>query len=70
MILNIQSDASYLTEEKVRSMILVKYLLGSIKIKTEPIKLNGEIHTMCSLLKHVAASFSEAALWGYSIQKV
>ena len=33
MILNIQSDASYLNEEKVRSIILGKYLLGSIKRK-------------------------------------
>ena len=33
MIIDIQSDAPYLTEEKLRSMILVKYLLGSIQTK-------------------------------------
>ena len=64
MIFYIQSDASYLTEKKVRSMILVKYLLFSIQSKTDPINLNGETHTMCSILKYVAASSEELELGG------
>ena len=64
MIIDIQSDAPYLTEEKLRSMILVKYLLGSIQNKTDPININGEIHTMCSILRCVAASPAELELGG------
>ena len=45
-------------------MILGKYLLGSIKIKIDAIKLNSEIYTICSILKHVAASSAEVELGG------
>ena len=45
-------------------MILVKYLLGSIQSKTDSININGEINTMCSILKHVAASSEEVELGG------
>ena len=62
MILNIHSDASYLTASRGRSRAGGYFLLGSIPRNVENIKLNGNIAITCTILKLVAASAAEAAL--------
>ena len=62
MILNIHSDASYLSEPKARSRAAGHYFLGSSPDKNKPIKLNGAVHSLCQILKFVAASAAEAEL--------
>ena len=64
IILNRNLDAQYLTEEKVQSIIGDHYFLVILPRKTYEINNNGEIHTMCSILKHVVASKSESYLGG------
>ena len=54
MILNVHSDASYLTEPKARSRIGGHFFLSNLPQKNTPIKINGTITTICSILKHVA----------------
>lgn len=62
MILNTHSDASYLSERRARSRIAGYHFLGSVPVKTQPIKLNGAIHIISNLLKCVVASAAEAEL--------
>jgi hypothetical protein len=62
MILNIHSDASYLSETKARSRIAGHYFLGSTPSDNHPIALNGAIYTFCGILKFVVASAAEAEL--------
>jgi len=62
MILNIHSDASYLSATKARSRAGGYFFLGSIPQDGKPIKLNGAIHITCTILKLVAASAAEAEL--------
>ena len=62
MILNCHSDASYLTAPKARSRAGGHFFLGSLLINGKPINLNGPIHSLCSILKFVAASAAEAEL--------
>lgn len=62
MILNIHSDASYLSESRARSRVAGQFFLGSTPEKGVPIKLNGSIHVMTSVLKFVVASAAEAEL--------
>ena len=62
MILNIQSDASYLSETRARSRVAGNFFLGSIPKKGKPIELNGAIHILCGILKLVVASATEAEL--------
>ena len=62
MILNIHSDASYLTEPKSRSRASGHFFLGWLPIDGEPIKLNGAFHTLCSILRFVVSSAAEAEL--------
>ena len=62
MILNVHSDASYLTATKARSRIGGHFFLGSIPRDGQPIKLNGPIHVTCGILRLVAASAAEAEL--------
>ena len=62
MILNIHSDASYLSEPKARSRVAGHYFLGSKPIAGKPIKLNGAIFTFFGILKFVVASAAEAEL--------
>ena len=64
MKLNIHSDESYLSEPKGRSRVAGHYFLGSIPKNNIPIPLNGAIHNLCSILKHVAASAAESELGG------
>ena len=62
MILNIHSDASYLTAANARSRAGGFFFLGSLPKDGDPIKLNGNIMITCAILKLVAASAAEAEL--------
>ena len=62
MILNIHSDASYLSEPQDQSLTAGHYLLGSIPKKGEPIPLNGAIYVHSGILKFVVTSAAEAEL--------
>ena len=62
MILNVHSDASYLSAPKARSRAAGYFFLGSMPRDGYPIALNGAIHVLCVLLKFVAASAAEAEL--------
>ena len=62
MVLNVHSDASYLTASRARSRASGHFFLGSIPKDGCPIRLNGAILTNCTILKCVAASAAEAEL--------
>jgi hypothetical protein len=62
MILNIHSDASYLSATRARSRAGGFFFLGSMPKNGEPIFLNGNILITCAILKLVAASAAEAEL--------
>ena len=62
MILNVHSDASYLSAPKARSRASGYFFLGSLPRDGDPIKLNGAIHVTCTILKLVAAYATEAKL--------
>ena len=62
MILNIHSDTLYCSAGRGRSQAIGYFFLGSIPVKGKPIKLNGNIHITCAILKLVAASAAEAEL--------
>ena len=64
MVLNIHSNASYLSEPKAQSTARGHFFLGSQPQDNKPILLNGAIHTLCQVIKHVAASATEAELGG------
>jgi hypothetical protein len=51
MILNVHSDASYLSAPKARSRAGGYFFLGSIPRDAEPIIINGAIHITCTILK-------------------
>ena len=60
MILQIHTDASYLSEPKAQSRAAGHYFLGWLPHDNQPIRLNGAIYTMCTVLKFVASSAAEA----------
>jgi hypothetical protein len=62
MILNVHSDASFLSAPKARSRAGGYFFLGSLPCNGDPIKLNGAIHISCTILKLVATSAAEAKL--------
>jgi hypothetical protein len=62
MILNVHSDASYLSAGRGRSRAGGYFFLGSLPKEGTPIKLNGNIAITCAILKLVAASAAEAEL--------
>ena len=62
MILNVHSDASYLSVGGGRSRAGGYSFLGSLPQEGTPIKLNGNIAIICAILKLVAASAAEAEL--------
>jgi hypothetical protein len=62
MILNVHSDASYLSAPKAVSCAGGYIFVGSIPHDGDPIQLNGAIHVTCTILKLVAASAAEAKL--------
>ena len=60
--LQIHTDASYLSEPKARIRAARHYFLGWIPQTNQPIRLNGAIRTLCTVLKFVASSAAEAEL--------
>ena len=62
MILNIHSDASYLSESRAHSRLAGYFFLGDMPEDGKPIFLNGAIHVMCGILKILVASAAEAEL--------
>ena len=53
MVLNIHSNASYLSQPEDQSTACGHYFLGWVPTKEEPIKINGEIFTLCNILNWV-----------------
>ncbi len=62
MILNVHSDALYLSAPCALSCINGYFFLGGLPIIGNPIKHNGSIHIACTILKLVVASNAEAKL--------
>jgi hypothetical protein len=62
MVLNIHSDAAYLNAPNARSRVGGHFFLGWLPEKNLPIRLNGAIHVISTILKFVAASAAEAEL--------
>ena len=62
MILNVHSDASYLSAAKGRSCAGVYVFLGSFPMDRKPIQLIRHIMITCNILKLVALSVTEAEL--------
>ena len=62
MILNVHSDASYMSTGKGRSRAGGYSFLGSMPMDRKSVQLNGNIHITCAILKLAAASAAEAEL--------
>ena len=62
MILNIHSDASYLSEANAHSRACGHFFMGWKPDASNPIKLNSAFFTLCSILRFVIASTAEAEL--------
>jgi hypothetical protein len=56
MILNIHSNALHLSAPHAH------FFLGSLPVDGDPLKFNGAIHIICTILKLVATSAAEAEL--------
>ncbi len=62
MIMNIHSDASYLSESDARSRACGHFFMGWSPMDGDPIQLNGAFFTLCAILQFVVASAAEAEL--------
>jgi hypothetical protein len=62
MVLNIHSDASYLSEARARSRVAGYFYLGENPVDGQPITLNGAVYVFGGILKFVVASAAEAEL--------
>ena len=62
MILNVHSDASYLSAGSGRSQAGGSFFMGSLPREGEPIHINDNIAVTCAVLKLVASSTAEAEL--------
>jgi hypothetical protein len=62
MILNVHSDASYLSESKAHSHACGHFFMGWSHTDGDPIKLNGAFFTLSTILRFVVASAAEAEL--------
>jgi hypothetical protein len=62
MILNIHSDASYLSEAKACSRACGHLFMGWMPKDGKPICLNGAFHVSTIILRFVVASAAEAEL--------
>jgi hypothetical protein len=60
MILNVHSDALYLSAPHACSRTGGYFFLGNLPVDGDPVKLNGAIHITCTILKLVAALAAEA----------
>ena len=65
MVLNILSNASYLSKPKACSQACGHFFMGSIPSDGKPIKLNGAFHMLCSILQCVAVSVAKADVGHY-----
>jgi hypothetical protein len=62
MVMNIHSNASYLSEANSRSCTCGHFFMGWIPTEGKPIKLNGAFHINSSILQFIVASAAEAEL--------
>jgi hypothetical protein len=62
MIMNIHSDASYLTEGHARSRTCGHFFMGWLPRDGAPIKINGAFHVSTNVIRFVVASAAEAEL--------
>ena len=62
MILNVHSDVSYLSAKDTKSRAAGHFFLGWEPDDERSIRLNGPILTLCTILKFIAASATEAEL--------
>ena len=62
MILQIRTDTSYFSEPKARSRAAGHYFLGWMPQNKQPIRLNGAIYALFTVLKFIASSVAEAEL--------
>jgi hypothetical protein len=62
MILNVHSDASYLSENESHSRVCGHFFMGWSPKDGDLIKLNGVFFTLCTILGFVVASAAEAEL--------
>ncbi len=62
MIMNVHSDASYLSESDARSRACGHFFMGWTPKDGDPIKLNGAFFTLCAILRFVVTSVAEAEL--------
>jgi hypothetical protein len=62
MILNIHSNASYLSEAKARSRACGHFFMGWMPTNGDPIQLNGAFHVSTTIMGFVVASAAEAEL--------
>ena len=61
-LLNVHSDASYLSEPDAKSREAGVYFMGDVPQHGKPISLNGNIFVACGILKFVSTSAEEAKL--------
>ena len=62
MILNVHSEASYLSTPKARRRVGEHYFLGSLSQDNKPMKVNGPIYALCEIIRLITASAAEAEL--------
>jgi hypothetical protein len=61
-IMNVHSDASYLSESDAQSQACRHFFMGWSPKDGNPIKLNGTFFTLCAILRFVVASAAKAKL--------
>ena len=62
MVLNVHSDARYLSVKNAKSRAAGIFFLGSLPNTNQPVRLNGAIAVLCTILKFVATSAAKAEL--------
>jgi hypothetical protein len=62
MVMNIHSDASYLSKPNAHSRAWGHFFMGSLPTDGKTIKLNMAFHMLCSILQFVVASATKAEL--------
>ena len=62
MVLNIHSDASYLSESKARSRTCGHFFMGWVPKNDKPIRLNVALFVITTVLRFIVASAAEAEL--------
>jgi hypothetical protein len=62
MVMNIHSDASYLSESGARSRECGHFFMGWMPKNGEPIQMNGAFYTSSVIMRFVVASAAEAEL--------